>query len=76
MKYRAEMWQDIETTNKNKILYWMSGFAHLAGHHTMETVWVERQRKAALFCRDTKEHKQQQGHGLRRNPILNYFLRV
>lgn len=33
----------------------MSGSAHLAGHRMMETVWVERQRKAALFCRDTEE---------------------
>lgn len=29
--------------------------AHLAGRRMMETVWVERQRKAALFCRDTEE---------------------
>lgn len=33
----------------------MSGYAHLAGHRMMETVWAERQRKAALFCRDTEE---------------------
>lgn len=33
----------------------MSGDADLAGRRMMETVWVERQRKAALFCRDTEE---------------------
>lgn len=55
MKYKAEMCQIIETANSNKILHLMSGSAHLAGHRMMETVWVERQRKAALFCRDTEE---------------------
>lgn len=28
---------------------------HLVVRHTMGTVWVERQRKAVLFCRDTEE---------------------
>lgn len=36
---------------------YVSLITHLTGHRTMEIVWVERQRRAALFCRDTAEPK-------------------
>lgn len=32
-----------------------SWYTHLVVHRMMGTVWVERQRKPALFCQDTRE---------------------
>lgn len=57
MTDKAEMCPITQETikKKKKKLHKIKEPAHLAGRRMMETVWVERQRKAALFCRDTEE---------------------
>lgn len=43
----------------------------------METVWVERQRKADLFCQDTEEQNRNRDRVIRKKPILkSYVLQV
>lgn len=58
MFYFHFFWKNSSGRNLNPEETFKKRSAHLKGRRTMATVWVERQRKAVLFCPDTEEQRQ------------------
>lgn len=63
--HQVTEWCEINELNQNDCRLTLCTnekmITHLAAHHMMETVWVEHQRKVALFYQDTEGKMTQSG---------------